>query len=50
MKISGYSAQVVKDGKVIAESFTEPSFKKLIGSEGNKPGDAFVPKTEGEQP
>jgi hypothetical protein len=46
-KIAGYGAQVIKDGKVIAETFTEPGFKKLVGSDGTKPGDTFKPKSEG---
>jgi len=41
-KIVGYGAQVIsKDGKVVAESFSEPSYKVIVGSEGTKPGPLF---------
>jgi len=44
IKIAGYGVQVVKEGKVIAESFLEAGHKTVVGSEGTKPGNAFTPK------
>jgi len=41
-KISGYAVQVInKEGKIVAESFLEPGYKQLIGSDGNNPGPLF---------
>ncbi|RFC42620.1 MAG: hypothetical protein DVB28_001825 [Verrucomicrobia bacterium] len=41
-KIAGYGVQVInKEGKVIAESFLESDYKRLVGSEGTKPGPLF---------
>lgn len=47
VKIIGYGVQVIKDGKVVSESFTEPSFKTVVGSDGTKPGEAYKPKEKG---
>ena len=44
IKIAGYGVQVIKEGKVIAESFLESGHKTVVGSEGTKPGNAFTPK------
>jgi len=44
IKIAGYGVQVIKEGKVIAETFLETGHKKVVGSEGSKPGNAFTPK------
>ena len=42
IKIVGYGAQVIsKDGKVVAESFSEQAYKQFVGAEGNKPGPLF---------
>lgn len=48
IKLSSYAIQAIKNNKVVAENIMEPSFKTLIGSEGNKPGPLFQAKTEGE--
>jgi len=44
IKIAGYGVQVIKEGKVIAETFLEAGHKMVVGSEGTKPGNAFTPK------
>ena len=44
IKIVGYGVQVIKEGKVIDESFLEAAHKTVVGSEGTKPGNAFTPK------
>ena len=44
IKIAGYGVQVIKEGKVIAETFLEAGHKTVVGSEGTKPGNAFTPK------
>ena len=44
IKIVGYGVQVIKEGKVIDESFLEAGHKTVVGSEGTKPGNAFTPK------
>lgn len=43
-KIAGYGVQVIKEGKVVAETFLELSHKAVVGSEGSKPGTVFTPK------
>jgi hypothetical protein len=40
-RISGYAVQVIHEGKVIASDVMDDSIKKLIGSDGNKPGPLF---------
>jgi hypothetical protein len=40
-RISGHAVQVIQDGKVIASDVMDDSIKKLIGSDGNKPGPLF---------
>lgn len=48
-KIVGYGAQVIsKDGKVVAESFSEPAYKPIVGSEGTKPGPLFKAQKDDE--
>ncbi len=48
-KIVGYGAQVIsKDGKVVAESFSEPAYKPVVGSEGTKPGPLFKAQKDDE--
>jgi hypothetical protein len=44
IKIAGYGVQVIKEGKVISETFLEAGHKAVVGSEGSKPGNAFTPK------
>ena len=50
MKIAGYGVQVIKEGKVISETFLEAGHKAVVGSEGSKPGNAFTPKEPKEPP
>ncbi len=45
-KVAGYGVQVIKDNKVIAESFLEPGYKTLVGSDGQTPGALFKAKKE----
>ena len=35
-KIMGYAVRVMKDGKVLAESYSEPSYKDLVGKPGSE--------------
>ena len=49
VKVVGYVVQTIKGGRVIGEAFQEPSYKKLVGSEGKNPGPFFkVTKPDGE--
>jgi hypothetical protein len=41
MKVAGYAVQVIQKDKVIGEAYQEVAYKKLIGSEGKKPGPFF---------
>jgi hypothetical protein len=41
LRISGFAIQAVRDGRVIAENVQDEGVKKLIGSEGKKPGPLF---------
>jgi hypothetical protein len=40
-RISGFAIQAVRDDRVIAENVQDEGVKKLIGSEGKKPGPLF---------
>lgn len=41
VKVAGYAVQVIQKEKVIGEAYQEPIYKKIIGSEGKKPGPFF---------
>jgi hypothetical protein len=40
-KLAGYGVQVIKENAVIAEFFSEPGVKQIIGSNGKAPGALF---------
>lgn len=42
VKIAGYGVQAIKEGKVVAERFSEGSFKQVVGSSGANPGEPYV--------
>ena len=51
VKVAGYAVQVIQKEKVIGEAYQEPIYKKLIGSEGKKPGPFFkVEKPDAQNP
>lgn len=41
IKLAGYGVQVIKENAVIAEYFSEPGVKQVIGSNGKTPGALF---------
>ncbi len=41
IKLAGYGVQVIKENAVIAEFFSEPGVKQVIGSNGKTPGPLF---------
>jgi hypothetical protein len=41
VKLAGYGVQVIKENAVIAEVFSEPGVKQVIGSNGKTPGPLF---------
>lgn len=41
IKLAGYGVQVIKENAVIAEYFSEPGVKQVIGSTGKTPGALF---------
>ncbi len=41
IKLAGYGVQVIKENAVIAEFFSEPSVKQIVGSTGKAPGPLF---------
>jgi hypothetical protein len=41
VKIAGYAVQVIRAGKIVAETYQESAYKKVIGSEGKNPGPFF---------
>jgi len=49
-KVVGFGVQVIKDGKVASEFFSEAAYKTLVGSEGNKPGPLFKAQKAEEAP
>jgi hypothetical protein len=46
-KIVGYGIQIIREGKVVDEKFSEPSYKKLVGgTENGTPAPLFTKPTE----